>query len=112
MSDSNSSPWLPGQNNQGSALGDDDLDGIQPPSQKIVDIFHGRASTTEPLDIHHRIGFGPGDVADGQHTHDGTNSPALWDAATIPSSLAGSPTNAQLATAVNSLISLLGLKAG
>jgi hypothetical protein len=60
--------------------------------------------------VHHRIGFGPGDAAAGGHTHDGVNSYALFDAAAVPQPVPTSPTNAQLATALNQAIALLQAK--
>jgi len=37
-----------------------------PPLQKIVDWFHGRASTNRREDIHHTLGYGPGQAAPGE----------------------------------------------
>ena len=84
-------------------------DGRQPPSPKVIDWIHARASTGRKNDLHHRIGFGIGDVADGRHTHNGKDSVSLWEGATL-TDLAGGATLADTITKVNQIIALLRQK--
>lgn len=91
-------------NDDGSAV-----DTRPPPSAKVVTWLHGQASTVRREDIHHRIGFGPGDVSDGSHDHDGKNSKTLWATGTL-ALLASGATLPDTVTKVNEIISLLKLK--
>lgn len=86
---------------------DEGLEGKTPPSTKVVDFLHGNASTNEPTDIHHRIGFAPADAARGDHDHDGVNSFPLWDGTTAIPAVSGASTTAELAAAINAIAGLL-----
>jgi hypothetical protein len=86
---------------------DTNVDGKAPPSSKVVDWLHGKASTDKPEDVHHSIGFSPTQVSQGNHNHDGKNSVALFDDADIPADLSATPTNAQIAVVVNQILALL-----
>lgn len=89
---------------------DSDIDGQAPPSTKVVDWFHGKVSTRLPTDLHHRIGFGEGEVSAGDHTHNGTNSKFLFDATTtVLTNLTGTPTTVQMRDAINKLNDALKL---
>jgi len=81
-------------------------DGLEPPSQKVVDWIHGKASIARPEDFHHIIGFGDADAASGSHTHNGKNSKFLFDSSTVLTDLPASPTSAQIQAAVNALNAL------
>lgn len=85
---------------------DSELDGLQPPSQKIVDVFHGKASVDRPEDIHHRIGFGLNDASSGAHTHNGKDSNYLITN-TVLTDLGPTPTSAQIQAAMNQLNAVL-----
>ena len=63
----------------GSVLG---LGGQTPPSNKVVEWFHGRADTTRPESIHHPLGTGPSEAAAGDHTHNGKDSAYIIPAGT------------------------------
>lgn len=87
------------------------VDGKTPPPPKVVDWFHGKASTEEPSDIHHRIGTGASDAAPGNHGHRGRDSFPLFDAAEIATltDLSGTPSSAQIVASVNAINELLRL---
>lgn len=88
-----------------SELEKGDINSTQPPSVKFIEWFHRNATSDRDADLHHKIGLNPGDVARGNHNHDGRNSPALWATAEIPADPAA--TTAALATwaaAVNDLL--------
>ena len=86
-----------------------DINSTQPPSIKFIEWFHRNASRDRDADIHHQIGTGPGEVARGNHDHDGRNSPSLWDVSEIPADPAA--TTAALATWAAEINDLLGQKA-
>ena len=92
-----------------STAGDTATDGVSPPSQKVVDWLHLKASANRPEDLHHMIGFGPADAASGDHTHNGKNSKFLFDSTTVLTDLPASPTSAQIQAAVNALNALFRL---
>ena len=80
------------------------LEANTPPSEKIIDWLHARASTTARNDLHHRIGDGPTDAASGDHTHNGVDSKPLFTAAQVSlTDLGASPTTADIRAAVNAL---------
>lgn len=64
---------IPGQ----GGTDDLDLDGKTPPTRKYIEWLHQNASSGRREDLHHAIGFGPTDVAAGDHTHNGRDSLAL-----------------------------------
>ena len=84
-------------------------DGLNPPSQKVVDWLHGKASLNRPEDIHHIVGFGDADSASGSHTHNGKNSKFLFDPSVVLNDLPAAPTSAQIQSAVNALNALMRL---
>jgi len=88
-------------------LNDSSVDGKPSPSDKVVMWFHGKASTDQPTDIHHRIGFGDTDAASGSHTHDGKNSKPLFNIDQVPADLASGASLAQTITAVNRILELI-----
>lgn len=90
---------------------DASIEGLAPPSSKVVDFLHGNASTTEPTDIHHRIGYGPTDAARGDHSHDGVDSPGLFTGTTF-TDITAVATGAQIAAAVNALNAAMRLVGG
>ena len=94
-----------------SNLDESKLEGLAPPSSKLVEWFHGNASTREANDVHRRIGTGDADASPGNHTHNGRDSYALFDSDDVPADLAPSATLAQTITAVNAILALLRLKA-
>lgn len=68
---------------------DDALTRKPPPAQRIVDWFHGRASTNKKEDLHHKLGYGPGEAAPGEDVRAfllGKNVPGFsglpWDSGT------------------------------
>lgn len=80
------------------------LEVSQAPSEKVVDWFHARASTTQRTDLHHPIGNGGTDAAAGDHDHDGVNSKFLFNpAVTTFTDLPASPSAADIRAAVNAL---------
>jgi len=84
------------------------VDGKNPPAEKVVDWFHGRASTSRRDDIHHRIGFGEADAASGTHTHDGVNSAPLWaDADYDLTALSLAATTAQIIAKINVMLAAM-----
>lgn len=85
-----------------------DINSKSPPSVKLVEWFHRNAGHDRDIDLHHLIGTNPGDVARGNHVHDGRDSPALWTASQMPASPAA--TTASLKTAVDAVIALLTAK--
>lgn len=87
---------------------DSSLDGLQPPSQKVVDVFHGKASINRPEDIHHQIGVGINEAASGAHTHNGTDSLYIVINQTL-TDLPATPTSAQIQAAVNQINAILRL---
>jgi hypothetical protein len=89
------------QSNEGAT------DGKTPPTAKTVDWFHGNASTSQPTDIHHRIGFAAEDAAAGNHNHDGHNSTPLFDGTVTIPAVSGASTMTQLADAINIIAGLL-----
>lgn len=93
-----------------SELEKGDINSTQPPSVKFTEWFHRNASTERDADIHHRIGLSPGDVARGNHDHDGKNSPVLFAIADIPDDPAA--VAADLATWAAAINDLLASKAG
>lgn len=82
------------------------VDGKVPPAKKTVDWLHGQASTSEPDDMHHKLGFGRGDAAAGDHDHDGVNSHPLWRGLEL-APLAPTATNAEIVAALNKVIEAL-----
>lgn len=84
-------------------MDDDAINGKTPPSQKFVDWFHKRVSTSKPSDFHHPIGTGPTEVASGDHNHDGKNSVRLWDEETVLPDLSVAASLADVIVAVNKL---------
>lgn len=82
-----------------------DINAKQPPSVKFLEWLHRNASKDRDVDLHHQIGTGPGEVARGNHNHDGKNSPSLFSSADVPADPAA--TTAALATwaaAINALL--------
>jgi hypothetical protein len=79
-----------------------EIEGKAPPSEKILNWLHGRASTTRPEDVHHRIGTGVGEVSPGRHQHDGKDSLPLFDEFTLID-VTGASTTAELASAINAI---------
>ena len=80
------------------------VDGQAPPSEAVADWLHGRASTTRPEDIHHRIGFGSTEASPGNHQHNGKDSKMILDGANVTlSDITAAATGAQIATAVNAI---------
>lgn len=90
-----------------AAVDSNAVDGLTPPPSKVVDWVHGQASTAEPNDVHHRIGFGPSDAAAGNHTHNGKDSPAIAPTAYTLTVVTGASTTAQLAAAITEIQTLL-----
>lgn len=91
--------------------GDDDAtDGKPAPGTKTVDWFHANVSSNQPTDIHHRVGFGPSDAAPGNHTHNGQDSPSLFDGSVVLPIVSGASTSTQLADAINKIAELLRTK--
>jgi hypothetical protein len=85
-------------------MSDSAVDGKTPPSEKVVGWFHGRVSTSKPSDVHHRLGFGPGEASPGPHRHDGKDSLPLFDATEIVlTDISNTATGTQIATAVNAI---------
>lgn len=84
-------------------LDDAAIESASPPSQKLVDWLHGKASTQKSEDLHHRLGYTDQDAAQGDHTHDGRNSKALLDAGDLPALLAPGYTAAQAMDAINKI---------
>lgn len=93
-----------------SELEKGDINSTQPPSVKFIEWFHRNASVQRDADIHHQIGLNPGDVARGNHNHDGKNSPFLFDVTEIPDDPPA--VAADLATWAATINDLLGSKAG
>ncbi|MDF2562858.1 MAG: hypothetical protein K0R99_4304 [Microbacterium sp.] len=91
-------------------LDDEQINGKAPPSQKFVDWFHKRVSTTKASDFHHALGTGPTEAASGDHNHDGKNSVRLWDETTVLTDLDPAATLAQVITAVNKLNEAIRIK--
>lgn len=85
------------------------VDGKAPPSQKVVDWFHAKASIGRPEDIHHPIGYGETDAAPGNHTHDGKNSKFLFPTSVVLTDLGPAPTSLQIQAAVNNINAALRL---
>ena len=79
------------------------LQGVNPPSNKVVEWFHGRADTTRPESIHHPLGTGPSDASPGDHTHNGKDSAFIVPAGTVLTDVPTTATILQLANAVNAL---------
>lgn len=67
-----------------SELESGDINAKQPPSVKFLEWLHRNASVDRDADFHHRIGTQQGEVARGNHDHDGKNSPGLWLTTEIP----------------------------
>ena len=84
-------------------------DGKAPPSGKVIDWLHGKASTQRPEDIHHPLGFGETDAAPGNHTHDGKNSKFLFTPDVPLNDLPAAPTSAQIQASVNAINAMLRL---
>ena len=61
-----------------------DINSATPPSVKFLEWFHRNVSTERDADHHHKIGMDEGDVARGQHDHDGKNSLGLWVSTDVP----------------------------
>jgi hypothetical protein len=91
-------------------MNDEAVNGKTPPSQKVVDWFHKRVSTSKATDFHHMIGTGPTDAASGEHDHDGKNSKRLWTEETILTDLTALSTMTQVADAVNAINAALRAK--
>jgi hypothetical protein len=87
-----------------------DLNAKSPPSVKFLEWLHRNASVERDADFHHRVGSGPGEVARGNHNHDGRNSPPLFATIDIPADPAA--TTAALATWAAAINDLLGTRAG
>jgi hypothetical protein len=83
------------------------LQGVNPPSNKVVEWFHGRADTTRPESIHHPIGTGPSESAAGDHTHNGKDSAFIIPAGTTLTDVPTTATNLQLANAINAINAVL-----
>lgn len=80
------------------------IEGVSPPSEKMVDFLHARASTTRPEDIHHPVGTGAGQVSPGRHQHNGKDSLFILDGANVTlNDITIAATGAQIATAVNAI---------
>ncbi len=94
-----------------ASASDATIEGLTPPSAKMVDFLHGNASTAQRNDIHHKLGFAPEDAAAGDHTHNGVNSPGLFTGLTFADITAGA-TGAQIAAAVNAINAALRLVGG
>jgi hypothetical protein len=62
--------------------GDDSFQKETPPSAAFVRWFLGQGDTTSEKSPLHYLGIGPGDAAYGNHVHDGSRSPYLWDPGT------------------------------
>ena len=81
-----------------------EVEGQPPPTEAISDWLHGRASTTRPEDVHHRIGFGATDASPGSHQHDGKTSKFILDGANVTlTDITAASTPAQVATAMNNI---------
>lgn len=91
--------------------GDDKVGKGSPPSARFLRWFH-REVDTKKEDEHHRIGFGPDDAAAGDHTHNGVDSAALFDASQLPAVLAPTATLPQTIDAFNALRAVIATKAG
>jgi hypothetical protein len=71
------------------------------PSATQVQEFHTYADTDSTKDaIHHTLGAGQNQAASGQHKHNGSDSPRLWEGKTITGSRSSG-------AAVASIIALL-----
>ena len=80
------------------------VDGQAPPSEAVSDWLHGRASTTRPEDLHHRIGFGTTEASSGSHQHDGKSSKFILDGANVTlTDITAAATGSQIAAAVNAI---------
>lgn len=93
-----------------SNISEADLEGATPPSEKVVDWFHSKASSNRPEDIHHATGTGNEDAAGARHRHTGKDSLKLLDASMA--TLGDLPANASLSqviTAVNNINAALRL---
>lgn len=83
------------------------LQGVNPPSNKVVEWFHGRADTTRHESIHHALGTGPSDASPGDHTHNGKDSPYIIPAGSTLTDVPTTATTLQLANAINALNALM-----
>lgn len=89
---------------------DDSVNGKKGPSRKIIDWFHQQVSTQNDSDVHHPLGFGPGEASRGDHTHDGKNSKPLWGDDVELHDVTVSSTAAQIADAINAINAALRQK--
>ena len=93
-----------------SNVSEAELDGAAPPSEKVVDWFHSKASSNRPEDIHHATGTGEEDAAGARHRHTGKDSLRILDPGmSTLSNLPSNATNAQIVTAVNNINAALRL---
>lgn len=83
-------------------LTDESINGKKGPSRKILDWFHQQASTQNDSDIHHPLGFGPGEAARGDHTHNGKDSKPLFTDLQLNDVTGASPA-ADIAAAINAI---------
>lgn len=67
-----------------SDMESEDIMAKKPPTVKFLEWLHRNVSTSRDADHHHKIGTDEGDVARGQHDHDGKNSPGLWAGTDVP----------------------------
>jgi hypothetical protein len=85
-----------------------EIEGQTPPSEAVVDFIHGRASTTRPEDLHHRIGNGATDSSAGNHQHNGKDSKFILDGANVTlNDITATATGSQIAAAVNAINAVL-----
>jgi hypothetical protein len=93
-----------------STISESDLEGATPPSEKVVDWFHSKASSNRPEDIHHATGTGNEDAAGARHRHTGKDSLKILDPgmATL-GNLPSNATTAQMVTAINNINAALRL---
>jgi hypothetical protein len=87
-----------------------DISGKAPPPTRLVDWFHTRVSTNRPEDLHHSLGNGQTQAAQGDHGHDGKNGRALWAAEDVPVDLSPVATLPQTIDAVNKLLGFVRAK--
>jgi hypothetical protein len=74
-----------------------------PPSAKVIDWFLSNANLKSPQSFLHPLGYTADTAAQGNHTHNGKDSPWLFDSTPIINTLTASSTQAQIITAVQQI---------